>query len=174
MPLGCLWFGPARLPTPHVNNQQVEMNGAALLLVEDSPEDAKLIASALSRVVAADQVVHCPTGEDALDYLFARGRHAARVKEAMPRLVLLDLNLPRISGLEVLRQIRAAEATRLLPVIVLSASVEQRDVRAAVQRGANSYMRKSLDFVKLSESMALLARYWLELNIPPPSPNHLD
>ncbi len=92
----------------------------------------------------------------------------------MPRLVLLDLNLPRISGLEVLRQIRATEATRLLPVIVLSASVEQRDVRAAVQRGANSYMRKSLDFVKLSESMALLARYWLELNIPPPSPNHLD
>ena len=91
--------------------------------------------------------------------------HALR--SVVSRVVLLDLNLPRVSGLDVLRELRANAETRLLPVAILSASVEQRDIRAAMQAGANTYIRKSLDYAKLQESMLLLARYWLDLNIQP-------
>lgn len=150
------------------------MSGHALLLVDDSPEDVQLILRALHRVVPADDVAVCTDGQEALDYLFAEGSHAGRNANEQPKVIVLDLNLPRVSGIEVLRRLRAAQATRLLPVVILSASVEQKDVRAAAQLGANSYVRKSLDYAKLSETMTLLARYWLELNIAPPPPSQLD
>lgn len=150
------------------------MSGHALLLVDDSPEDVQLILRALHRVVPPDDVAVCSDGQEALDYLFAEGAHAGRNASEQPSVVVLDLNLPRVSGLEVLRRLRAAQPTRLMPVVILSASVEQKDVRAAAQLGANSYVRKSLDYARLSETMTLLARYWLELNIAPPAPSQLD
>jgi two-component system, response regulator len=145
------------------------MSAKTLLLVDDSPEDVQLTLHALRVVVPREHVTVCNSGEDALDYIHARGAHANRDIHLQPRLVLLDLNLPRITGLDVLRAIRAKPETRLLPVVILSASMEQRDIRAAMMAGANSYVRKSLDYAKLNEAMLLLARYWLELNIEPQS-----
>lgn len=150
------------------------MSGHELLLVDDSPEDVQLILRALHRVVPDDEVAVCADGQEALDYLLAEGNHAGRNINEQPKVILLDLNLPKVGGLEVLHRLRAAQATRLLPVVILSASVEQRDVRAAAQLGANSYVRKSLDYAKLSDTVTLLARYWTGLNIPPPAPNQLD
>lgn len=143
------------------------VSSKALLLVNDSPEDVQLILHALRSVVSREQVNICNSGEDALGYLGIRGSDAVRDTRILPRVVLLDLNLPRVSGLDVLREMRANAETRLLPVAILSASVEQRDIRAAMQAGANTYIRKSLDYAKLQESMLLLARYWLDLNIQP-------
>ncbi len=150
------------------------MSFPSLLLVEDSPEDVELILHSLRTVIAREHIAVSNSGEDALDFLFARKAHAGRNPNEQPRVILLDLNLPRVSGLEVLRQIRAAPLTRLLPVVVLSASVEQRDIHSAIRMGTNSYVRKSLDYARLNESMTLLARYWMELNIEPPSSSRLD
>lgn len=144
------------------------MSLKSLLLIDDSPEDVQLILHALRGVLLPDQVAVSNSGEDALDYLFARGRHGQRDPRSTPRLILLDLILPRMSGLSVLRQIRENSATRLLPVAIISASIEQKDIRAAMQAGASTYIRKSLDYAKLNESVVLLARYWLDLNIAPP------
>lgn len=149
------------------------MASPALLLVEDSPEDVELILHSLRNTLSRDNIAVAYSGEEALDYLFGRGAHAGRNLSEQPRAVILDLNLPRISGLEVLRQIRGHPATRLLPVVVVSASVEPKDIRAATKVGANSYVRKSLDYARLNESMMLLARYWLDLNIEPPTKSRI-
>lgn len=139
-----------------------------MLLAEDSPEDTRLILNALQPVVQEDMVALCTDGVEALDYLLGRNGHAARCGEDLPGVALIDLNLPKVNGLEVLRELREHPRTRLLPVVILSASSEQRDVRAAALLGANSYVRKPLDYGRLRETVALLGRYWLDLNIPPP------
>ena len=144
----------------------------ALLLVEDSAEDAALITSALCQTLPAKQIAVCESGEAALDYLHVRGNYAHRPTYELPALMLLDLDPPGMSGLDLLREVRRSRRTRLLPVIVLSASVEQRDVRRAIELGANSYVRKSLDYARLAENLNLLARYWLGLNIAPPAPSY--
>ncbi len=145
----------------------------ALLLIEDVPEDVKLITTALRTIVPGEQIKVVPSGEDALDYLFGRGSYAGRDTRYQPSLIMLDLALPRINGLEVLRQVRADPQTHVLPVVVVSSSSSQRDIRSAAQLGANSFVRKSLDFVSFSETLTLLARYWLELNIQPPHPSSM-
>lgn len=150
------------------------MSFPSLLLVDDSPEDVELIVHSLRTVIPREHIAVSDSGEDALDFLFARNAHAGRNPNEQPRVILLDLNLPRISGLEVLRQIRGSALTRLLPVVVLSASVEQRDILSAIRMGTNSYVRKSLDYARLNESMTLMARYWMDLNIEPPASNRLD
>lgn len=144
------------------------MSAHVLLLAEDSPEDSQLILAALQPVVPAEQVMLCGDGVEALDYLFARNAWASRDAAELPRIVLLDLNLPKLSGLEVLRELRENPRTRLLPVVMVSASADQRDVRAASLLGANSYVRKPLDYTRLRDTIALLGGYWLDLNIPPP------
>ncbi len=149
------------------------MSAHALLLAEDSPEDTQLILAALAPIVPADMVALCGDGVEALDYLFARNAYAHRGGDEPPRIALIDLNLPKVNGLEVLREVRENPRMRLLPVVILSASAEQRDVRAASLLGANSYVRKPVDYGKLRETVALLGRYWLDLNIPPPS-NHFS
>lgn len=149
----------------------IPVGSHALLLIEDVPEDVKLITTALRAIVPADQIQVVASGEEGLDYLFGRGAYAGRDTRCQPALVMLDLTLPRIDGLEVLRQIRAEAQTHVLPVVIVSASSQQRDVKLAAQLGANSFVRKSLDFVSFSETLTLLARYWLELNIPPPHPS---
>jgi len=138
----------------------------SLLLVDDSPTDSALILKALASVVTPEQVAVCADGRAALDFLFCRGDFAGRNSADLPRVVLLDLNLPRVSGLDVLREVRADERTRLLPVTILSGGDNAADMRTAIQLGANSYIRKPTDFVELSRRVVLLARYWLDLNIP--------
>lgn len=144
------------------------MSTHALLLAEDSPEDAQLILKALQPVVQESMVVLCTDGVEALDYLLARNAHASRSSEDLPGVALIDLNLPKINGLEVLRELRETPRTRLLPVVILSASSERRDVRSAALLGANSYVCKPHDYGRLRETVELLGRYWLDLNIPPP------
>lgn len=146
------------------------MSTHALLLAEDSPEDYRLILKALQPIVQEEMVVLCNDGVEALDYLFARNAHAERGADYLPGVALIDLNLPKVNGLEVLRELRQNARTRLLPVVILSASSEQRDVRAAALLGANSYVRKPLDYGRLRETVELLGRYWHELNIAPPPP----
>jgi CheY-like chemotaxis protein len=137
----------------------------SLLLVDDSPTDSALILKALAPVVTPDQVAVCADGRAALDYLFCRGEHAGRNPADLPRVVLLDLNLPRVSGLDVLREVRADERTRLLPVTILSGADNTADMQTAIRLGANSFIRKPADFAELSRRVVLLARYWLDLNI---------
>lgn len=168
MPLGAGSEGCAIDSNPEIIREVNNSVGSkSLLLVDDSPEDVQLVLHALRTVVPREDVTICNSGEDALGFLGIREAPVQSNTHVLPRLVMLDLNLPRVSGLDVLREIRAQAETRLLPVAILSASVEQRDIHAAMQAGANTYIRKSLDYAKLQESMLLLARYWLELNIQP-------
>ena len=138
-----------------------------ILLIEDNPDDRDLTLRALKRHLVANEIVTFPDGVDALDYLFAQGAYAGRDLTAQPRLILLDLKLPKLSGLEVLSHIRADPRTRSLPVVVLTSSSEDRDIAEAYERGANSYVRKPVVFGDFTESVRQLGLYWLLLNQPP-------
>jgi two-component system, response regulator len=149
-----------------INYIESGVTAPAILLVDDSPTDSALILRALAPIVGPDQVAVCADGMAALDFLFCRGAHAGRNPCELPQIVLLDLNLPRVSGFDVLREVRANERTRLLPVTILSGAANPEDVRKAIKLGANSFIRKPDDYPELSRRVAVLARYWLELNIP--------
>jgi two-component system response regulator len=136
-----------------------------ILLVEDSPHDAEFAISALQSVNLADHLVHLPDGQAALDFLFGTGAFKGRDVNLQPKVVLLDLKMPKVGGMEVLRQLRADERTKRLPVVVLTSSHEDRDVAEAYQLGANSYIVKPADFEVFSTAMADIGRYWLTLNI---------
>lgn len=144
------------------------MNTPTILLVEDQPEDARLIVDALARVLPREDIGICSDGIEALDFFRCRGKCAGRNPLELPVFVLLDLHLPGVAGLEVLREIRTDPTTRLLPVTVLSSSERLDDIREAARLGANSYIHKSADMRQMADNIAQLARYWLELNIPPP------
>lgn len=139
-----------------------------ILLIEDSAEDAELMVDALARVLPQGQVGVCTDGADALDFFHCRGAHASRNPAELPTFVLLDLELPRIGGLDVLRGIRTDPAARLVPVTIMSASARGEDVRTAAELGANSYVRKPTDGRELKETLSRIALYWLQLNVPPP------
>ncbi len=138
-----------------------------ILLVEDNPDDAVLTRRALEKSEVAHKVEVARDGLEALDYLFALGTHAERKASEMPALILLDLKLPKVDGLEVLRRLRADRLTRLIPVIVLSSSDEPGDLTESYQLGANSYIRKPVDFNQFSEAIRQLGLYWLVLNEVP-------
>ena len=135
-----------------------------VLLVEDNPRDAELTIRALKRRKLANQLIHVEDGEEALDFLFARGRHAGRSDQGKPRLVLLDLKLPKVDGLGVLRAMRADPRTRHTPVVILTSSEEDRDVVEGYQLGVNSYIVKPVEFEAFSEAVARLGSYWLLMN----------
>lgn len=137
-----------------------------ILLVEDNPDDEALTLRAFKKNKIANEVVVARDGVEALDYLFGTGIHAGRDTAIAPAVVLLDLKLPRIDGLEVLRRLRADDRTRLLPVVVLTTSKEQQDIHEAYSLGANSYIRKPVDFEKFIHAVGQLALYWLVLNEP--------
>jgi two-component system response regulator len=138
-----------------------------ILLVEDNPDDEALTLRALKKNDIQNQVVVARDGAQALEYLFGTGERKERDPKVSPELVLLDLKLPRVDGLEVLRRIRADERTRLLPVVILTSSKEQRDLVEGYGYGANSYIRKPVDFGQFVEAVRQLGLYWLVLNETP-------
>jgi two-component system response regulator len=140
-----------------------------ILLVEDSEDDADLTLRAFQRGAKACQVDVVRDGQEAVDYLFRQGRHTGRHPGTMPALVLLDLKLPRLGGLEVLRLLRENPTTSMIPIVVMSCSGETRDIETSYHLGANSYVRKPVDFDAFMTMVELLSRYWLETNTPPPS-----
>ncbi|MGQ9686382.1 MAG: response regulator [Thiobacillaceae bacterium] len=140
-----------------------------ILLVEDNPDDEALTLRAFRKSNILNPVVVARDGVEALDYLFCSGSHAGRDPTDQPQVVLLDLKLPRLDGLEVLRRLRADPRTRLLPVVILTTSNEEQDIVSSYQLGANSYIRKPVDFEQFIEAARQLGLYWLVLNVPPPS-----
>jgi two-component system response regulator len=139
-----------------------------ILLVEDNSSDEKLTVLAFNRCGVANEVDVARDGSEALEYLFSTGKHAGRDPTALPAVVLLDLNLPKINGLEVLRRLRADERTKLVPVVVLTASKEEEDVLRSYSFGANAYIRKPVEFAEFAEAARTLGLFWLLLNQPPP------
>jgi two-component system, response regulator len=140
-----------------------------ILLVEDNSSDEKLTLLAFKKCGVSNDVVVVRDGAAALDYLFGTGTHAGR-DGGLPAVVLLDLKLPKVDGLEVLRQVRADERTRLLPIVVLTASREEEDVLASYSLGANAYVRKPVAFAEFAAAARTLGLFWLLLNEPPPPP----
>ena len=147
------------------------MRSRTILLVEDNPDDVDLTLRAFEKSHLANEIVVARDGAEALDYLFVTGAHAGRDPALMPEVILLDLNLPKLDGLEVLRRIRADERTRRLRVVILTSSKEERDVLRSYDLGANSFVRKPVDFVEFAEAARQLGLYWLVLNEPPPRPD---
>jgi two-component system response regulator len=144
------------------------MSDKAILLVEDNPDDEALTLRALRKNLILNEIVVARDGAEALDYLFGTGIHEGRDMSIQPQLILLDLKLPKIDGLEVLKRLRADPRTALQPVAILTTSNEERDIVASYQLGANSYIRKPVDFDQFIESVRQLGLYWLVLNTAPP------
>lgn len=141
-----------------------------ILLVEDNPDDERLTLRALEGNNIKNKVVVARDGAEALDYLFGTGAFTGRDLSVMPQVVLLDIKLPKVDGLEVLRRLRANELTRLLPVIILTSSNEEQDRLDGYALGANSYVRKPVDLTQFVQAVRQLGLYWLLLNEPAPSP----
>jgi two-component system, response regulator len=145
------------------------MKPKVILLVEDNPSDVALTQRALAKNHIANELVVAEDGQEALDYLFGTGVHAGQALPDLLALILLDLKLPLLDGLEVLRRIRTDERTRRLPVVILTTSREDQDVAQSYDLGANSYIRKPVDFTQFLQSIEYLGLYWLVMNEPPPA-----
>ncbi len=143
------------------------MNTKVILLVEDNPDDVKLTERALKKNKILNEVVVAQDGVEALDYLFGTGKYEGRDAKIRPQVVLLDLKMPKMDGLEVLKRIRADERTKLLPVVVLTTSSEDKDKIESYKLGANSYIRKPVDFDQFAVAVQQLGLYWLVLNEAP-------
>src|SRR3990167_8699193 len=139
----------------------------SILLVEDNPQDEMLTLRALRRANVANRIDVAHDGQQALDYLFRQGEFAGRAGPELPTVVLLDIGLPRLSGLEVLERLRADERTALLPVVILTSSDEERDILTSYEFGCNSFVRKPVDFSEFAETVARLGVYWLATNEAP-------
>lgn len=144
------------------------MSSKIILLIEDNPSDIALTKRALEKARIANEVIVAEDGQEALDYVFCTGAHARREIAEQPMLTLLDLKLPKVGGLEVLRRIRQDARTRRMPVVILTSSNEEQDVAAGYDLGINSYIRKPVDFGQFAQAISQLGLYWLVLNQPPP------
>jgi len=138
-----------------------------ILLVEDNADDVELTLQALKRSNITNEITVMSDGAEALDFLFGTGKHGSRDLSVMPAVVLLDLNLPKVDGLEVLRRLRANDRTRFLPVVILTSSREEQDIVSGYSLGVNSYVRKPVDFTQFAEAVSHLGLYWLLLNETP-------
>ncbi len=150
------------------------MNSAPILLVEDNPSDIELTRRALEKNQVRNQLIVAEDGKQALDYLFGAGNYSGRDINQLPAIVLLDLKLPGIDGLEVLRRIRGQSVTHRQPVIILTSSNEDSDLQTGYDLGVNSYIRKPVDFSEFSQTISHLINYWLEYNQTPPAVSRLD
>jgi len=146
------------------------MNDKTILLVEDNPQDEVLTLRALRKANLANRIDVVRDGQQALDYLFKQGEFAGRGEPDLPTVVLLDINLPRLSGIEVLERMRAEILTELLPVVILTSADEERDRLRCYKLGVNSFVRKPVNFADFIETVARLGVYWLATNEPPPQP----
>jgi two-component system response regulator len=144
------------------------VKSTTIMLVEDNPDDEELTLRALKKNNIKNEIVICRDGVEALDYLFGTGPCTGRDLSVMPAVILLDLKLPKLDGIEVLRQLRANERTRLLPVVILTSSNEDQDRIKSYHLGANSYVPKPVDFSEFLEAVRQLGVYWLIVNNPPP------
>jgi two-component system response regulator len=144
------------------------MNTKTILLIEDNPSDVELTRRALGKGHILNKLIVASDGQEALDYLFGTGAYAGRDISDFPTLTLLDLKLPKVSGLDVLRRIRTEVITRRMPVVILTSSREEQDMAASYDLGVNSYIRKPVDFERFVQSVAQLGLYWLVLNEDPP------
>jgi two-component system response regulator len=142
-------------------------NTSRILLVEDNPDHRELTLMTLAENNVRNEIVVANDGLEALDYLFAKGRHAHRDRREVPALILLDLKLPKLGGIDVLRQVRENEYTRLVPVVILTSSSEEEDIVASLENGANSYVRKPVEFGRFVEQVQRLQVYWLLVHEPP-------
>ncbi|HYL74055.1 MAG TPA: response regulator [Bryobacteraceae bacterium] len=140
-----------------------------ILLIEDDPEDLDLTMRALSEEHVCNQIQVARDGEEALDYLFCRGVHSERDPDCHPKLILLDLKLPKVDGLEVLEQIKSDPRTKAVPVVILTSSKQEQDLMQGYQLGANSYIQKPVDFEHFQATIKRLGYYWLLVNQPPPA-----
>ena len=145
------------------------MKGKVILLVEDNPDDEALTLRALKYNNIVNKVIVVRDGAEALDFLFGTGAHKDRDIRDLPQVVFLDLKLPKVDGLEVLKRIRADPRTKLVPVVILTSSKEEQDLIAGYSNGANSYIRKPVDFTQFAEAARQLKLYWLVLNEQPPA-----
>ncbi len=143
------------------------LNAIELLLVEDNPQDLELTRRALQKANLANRIHVARDGAEALEYVFCEGAHAGRNLAEVPRVILLDLKLPKVDGLEVLRRLKGDPRTRAIPVVVLTSSKEQRDVVESYQLGVNSYIVKPVNFERFADAVRSLGLYWLLLNQPP-------
>jgi len=144
------------------------MNKIEILLVEDNEADVELTIHALRQHKLAERIQVARDGEEALDYLFCRGAYSARTFDRPPRLVLLDLKLPKLAGQEVLREVKSDARTKAIPVVVMTSSVEEKDVTQSYRLGVNSYVQKSMEFDLFRQRVKQLGLYWLDVNEPPP------
>jgi CheY-like chemotaxis protein len=144
------------------------LNNKTILLVEDNPSDINLTKRAFEKGHITNNLVVAEDGQEALDYIFGNGIYVNRDISQLPTLILLDLKLPKIGGLEVLKRIRAAEIIKRLPVVILTSSKEDEDMAASYDLGVNSYIRKPIDFNQFAEAIKYLGLYWLVINEPPP------
>ena len=141
-------------------------NGVEIVLVEDDPNDAELIIRVLKKHNLSNKIIHLKDGAEALDFLLARGAYAQRTNCRTPKVVLLDLKLPKLNGIEVLQQIKSNERTKNVPVVVLTSSKEERDLKEAYELGVNSYVTKPINFDEFARTVAEMGMYWLMLNKP--------
>ena len=149
------------------------MDDKVILLVDDNPDDVELTLLSLAECRVGNKVVVATDGVEALDYLFATGKYSGRDPAAFPEVVLLDLKLPKLDGHQVLERLRADPRTRLLPVVILTSSDTERDIVRSFEGGANSYVKKPVNFQEFSEAVKHLGLYWVLLNIPAPPPGPL-
>ncbi len=146
----------------------MNLNEVEILLVEDNETDAELTIRALKRKNLANKLVWAKDGAEALDFIFATGKYAERdIEKGLPRLILLDLRMPKVDGLEVLQAIKADDRTKMIPVVILTSSKEDRDIVESYELGVNSYVSKPVEFDEFTEAVSTLGLYWMLLNNPP-------
>jgi CheY-like chemotaxis protein len=150
-------------------NKSLDTNVVEILLVEDNPNDAELTMRAMKKLHLANKVFWVKDGEEALEFIFAGGNYTKRKSAPHPKVVFLDLKLPKVDGLEILRRVRGDERTKLIPVVVLTSSKEEQDIVESYRLGVNSYIVKPVNFEKFFDTVSELGLYWLLLNEPPPN-----
>jgi CheY-like chemotaxis protein len=138
-----------------------------ILLVEDNPSDAELTSRALKKKNLIDRLYHVKDGAEAINFIFAEGSFAGERDVHIPKLILLDLKMPKVNGLEVLRKVRGDDRTKIIPVVILTSSKESRDISEAYKLGANSFVEKPLEFDKYMSAVSEIANYWMAVNLPP-------